>query len=181
MTYDEFITRLDGVRTRSAGRANAKCPAHDDRSPSLSVADRGDGGILVHCFAGCSVDSIVAALGLALADLMPPRAPDPLAPPTLPSRFRMPLAEALEMLALEVTVVDLAAAALLRGEPLTDADLARLADAVERIHDVRLAVYGGDELARRAAAVVSAPLDAACAAEAKAKAEAKRAAMRARH
>ena len=46
----------------------ARCPAHSDEDPSLSIAER-DGKILVRCFAGCSVESVVAALGLRMRDL----------------------------------------------------------------------------------------------------------------
>jgi len=48
------------------------CPGHNDGRPSLSVGTGADGRCLVKCFAGCSVGSIVAAVGLRLADLMPP-------------------------------------------------------------------------------------------------------------
>ena len=34
------------------------CPAHDDRTPSLSIR-QGDRGLLVHCFAGCAPSSIL--------------------------------------------------------------------------------------------------------------------------
>lgn len=40
----------------------AKCPAHDDRSPSLSISDGDNGGLLVHCHAGCSQDQVIGAL-----------------------------------------------------------------------------------------------------------------------
>ena len=40
----------------------ARCPAHDDRNPSLSIADGADGRILVTCFAGCSWMAIRDAL-----------------------------------------------------------------------------------------------------------------------
>lgn len=43
----------------------ARCPAHDDRSPSLSVSEVSGGKILVHCFTGCSFESIKTALGLS--------------------------------------------------------------------------------------------------------------------
>jgi hypothetical protein len=39
----------------------AKCPAHDDHNPSLSIRQK-DGKILVHCHAGCSQDAAIAAL-----------------------------------------------------------------------------------------------------------------------
>jgi len=49
----------------------ACCPAHEDRSPSLSIME-GDGGkVLVKCHAGCTVEAVCAAVGLRLADLMP--------------------------------------------------------------------------------------------------------------
>ena len=49
----------------------AKCPAHNDRSPSLQVSEGDNGGVLVHCFAGCTADAICGAIGLTLRDLMP--------------------------------------------------------------------------------------------------------------
>lgn len=49
----------------------ALCPAHEDRTPSLSISD-GDGGhVLLHCFAGCNTADVLAAKGLTMADLMP--------------------------------------------------------------------------------------------------------------
>jgi hypothetical protein len=49
----------------------ARCPAHQDRSPSLSVSEGRDGQALVHCFAGCTAEDVVGALGLELRDLFP--------------------------------------------------------------------------------------------------------------
>jgi hypothetical protein len=40
----------------------ARCPAHDDREPSLSICESGDGRMLVHCHAGCSQERVVGAL-----------------------------------------------------------------------------------------------------------------------
>lgn len=40
----------------------AKCPSHPDTRASLSLRDCGDGKVLVHCFAGCSQDAVIAAL-----------------------------------------------------------------------------------------------------------------------
>ena len=56
----EAITRALGGSWN--GRAGvARCPAHEDRSPSLSLTDGAD-GLLLHCFAGCSFTDIIAAL-----------------------------------------------------------------------------------------------------------------------
>lgn len=46
----------------------AKCPAHEDRSPSLSIRE-GDGKVLLHCFAGCSLEAICNAAKIAIPDL----------------------------------------------------------------------------------------------------------------
>ncbi|MFN7022271.1 MAG: DUF3987 domain-containing protein, partial [Phycisphaerales bacterium] len=49
-----------------------KCPAHDDRTPSLSIHAGDDGRALVCCHAGCTVEAVLAALGLRPADLFTP-------------------------------------------------------------------------------------------------------------
>ncbi|MCC7409240.1 MAG: DUF3987 domain-containing protein, partial [Phycisphaeraceae bacterium] len=49
----------------------ARCPAHEDRKPSLSIGEGDDGRALLHCHAGCEAGQVVAAIGLDLADLMP--------------------------------------------------------------------------------------------------------------
>ena len=46
----------------------AKCPAHRDDNPSLSVRQAHD-RVLLHCYAGCEASAIVASLGLTLGDL----------------------------------------------------------------------------------------------------------------
>ena len=40
----------------------ARCPAHDDRRPSLSLKDGDSGRLLLFCHAGCSYQEIVAAI-----------------------------------------------------------------------------------------------------------------------
>lgn len=61
------LARLPRAR-RNGRRWMAPCPAHEDRSPSLQVAPADD-RVLLKCFAGCSAEAVVAALGLAVADL----------------------------------------------------------------------------------------------------------------
>src|SRR6478672_3951784 len=53
-------------------KASAKCPAHEDRSPSLAVGVGADGRALLWCGRGCDVKEIVRALGLRMAELFPP-------------------------------------------------------------------------------------------------------------
>jgi putative DNA primase/helicase len=49
------------------------CPAHDDRTPSLTVSQGEDGRVLVKCHAGCETEDVVTALGLTMTDLFEPK------------------------------------------------------------------------------------------------------------
>lgn len=62
------LARLKGVK-KSGGGHVARCPAHDDRNPSLSVTEGRDGRVLLNCHHGCSADQVVHAIGLELKDL----------------------------------------------------------------------------------------------------------------
>jgi hypothetical protein len=63
MTLDSFLAQLDGVQPRGSDRWSARCPSHEDKSPSLSIGE-GDRGILLRCFAGCTVEEVCRSLGL---------------------------------------------------------------------------------------------------------------------
>lgn len=65
---ETVLKRLDGAHKSGAGWT-AHCPAHEDRSPSLSIREGDDGRVLLRCFAGCTFDALCAALGLAQSDL----------------------------------------------------------------------------------------------------------------
>lgn len=69
--------REHGHEPRKAGAEWAcRCPAHDDRKPSLSIREADDGRVLVNCHAGCTAEAVCAAVGLTLGDLFtdgPPR------------------------------------------------------------------------------------------------------------
>ena len=56
----DVIARGLGARRSGAGWI-ARCPAHDDRNPSLSIGEE-DGTTLVHCHAGCDQRSVISAL-----------------------------------------------------------------------------------------------------------------------
>jgi hypothetical protein len=67
MNAAEIAARIPGAKKTPSGYT-AKCPAHEDGSASLSVAD-GEKGVLVKCQAGCNTEDVCRALGLAVADL----------------------------------------------------------------------------------------------------------------
>jgi len=60
MTAAELAAQLGGQRVGS--QFKARCPAHDDQHPSLSITDGDRGQVLVHCFVGCTFEAIRAAL-----------------------------------------------------------------------------------------------------------------------
>ncbi len=76
MNINEILARLDAVRSRGTNRWQARCPAHEDRNPSLAIAE-GERGLLVKCWAGCTLDEITRALGLTVRDLFYDANPDP--------------------------------------------------------------------------------------------------------
>lgn len=70
METQGILEKLEGVTgpSTSGGRTwEARCPAHDDKDPSLSVTDAGD-RTLLHCHAGCSFEAIAAAMNLEPKD-----------------------------------------------------------------------------------------------------------------
>ena len=68
---EKVLARLDKVKLNGAGKWLACCPAHDDKSPSLSIKETADGTVLLKCWAGCTAAEITGAIGLELRDLFP--------------------------------------------------------------------------------------------------------------
>ena len=60
MTAETIAKALGG--RKAGGGWMVRCPVHDDREPSLSIHDGGDGNVLVHCHAGCDQQKVIAAL-----------------------------------------------------------------------------------------------------------------------
>ena len=78
--YDHVVGILRNLgRLRGHGcraddrRARARCPAHDDLRPSLSVT-RDSSRVLIKCFAGCKTTRVLESMGLTMADLFQFRA-----------------------------------------------------------------------------------------------------------
>ncbi len=78
LTTDPLQAVYDALEAHGADprgpvhKFTARCPVHDDRSPSLSVREGTDGRALVYCFAGCETRDVIAAIGLTWSDLFPP-------------------------------------------------------------------------------------------------------------
>lgn len=130
MSAETLLSRLDKVRQRGPGQWSARCPAHDDKGPSLSIKELPDGRVLLKCFAGCEAHEVMGTLGLALRDLFPPSADC-----AQPARVRglLPSRQALELIDHEARLVTVAALNVANGTVLTDTDRARLVKAANRI------------------------------------------------
>lgn len=66
MTASELARVLHAQK--HGGYYMARCPAHPDKRPSLSIRDQ-DGKVRLHCFVGCEAKAIISALGLTFRDL----------------------------------------------------------------------------------------------------------------
>ena len=131
MSINDVLSLLDKVKRTGQGRWTACCPAHNDRTPSLVLAELDDGRVLLHCFAGCNVYDIVSSVGLELTDLFPSKSiPEG---GGKPERRPFPAADILRCIAFEVLIVLMVAKSLQIG-PIPDVDHARLILAVTRIH-----------------------------------------------
>ena len=129
---DNVLAQLTKVRQRQPGQWSACCPAHADKGPSLSVRETPEGAVLLYCFAGCSVGAVVAALGLDMTELFPPRQVTGNEPKRTPRLLTA--GQALELLDREAHLVAVAAANVLHGVVLGQADLTRITQAAGRIH-----------------------------------------------
>lgn len=69
----DILPRLEKAKQTGRGNWLACCPAHDDNSPSMTMHETDDGRILVHCWAGCSFEEIVNAVGMGWEPWFPPK------------------------------------------------------------------------------------------------------------
>lgn len=70
--HELVLPKLEGIK-KSGGNYMARCPAHDDGTPSLTVSVGKQHPVVFHCQAGCQPIDILAKLGLEWADLSKPR------------------------------------------------------------------------------------------------------------
>lgn len=78
--YGDVLDRLAERGCAPHGRDEqkvARCPAHPDRTPSLSIGRGAEGRVLLTCMAGCPLDAVLTALGLSAADLFDDTLPTP--------------------------------------------------------------------------------------------------------
>lgn len=129
IALEKLINRLDRIKQTRQGHYLACCPAHQDKSPSLTIRELPDGRVLLHCFASCDVESVLAAVGLTFSDLFPPRSIEH----AKIERAPFYAIDVLRALSHEALVVAIAAETLRCGEALAPIDFERLTVAVTRI------------------------------------------------
>lgn len=124
---DILLSRLSGVKRTGPGRYIAKCPAHDDRSPSLAVSEK-NGNVLLHCFSGCAPADVLAAAGLQFSDLYPKRPPY-----TRRGADRINPSDVLRCLTSDGLIIALAAEQIAVGKTVSPTDAERIQAAHSRI------------------------------------------------
>lgn len=125
---ENFLSHLEGVKSKGNGKWIAKCPAHADKSPSFSICQGRDGKILIKCWSGCSSDEVLAAMNLKWSDLSPTRYD--------PKNSDFPKFNTYEMFPLliqEALILFLANKELNSGHSLNLVDLKRVEQAAETI------------------------------------------------
>lgn len=138
MTVAEVLERLEKVRRTPRGFV-ARCPAHEDKCPSLSLSE-GDRGILVKCWAGCTLEEVTVALGIRITDLFfeTPTPRGRRTTPTPPKLDRVSLAFRFELAALDRRLrADriLKAATGFDIDEMGDKDFDRLMNVIGRAYD----------------------------------------------
>lgn len=131
MRVDILLTRLSKVQPRGNAQWMCRCPAHQDRTASLSVAEI-DGRVLLHCFAGCEPDAVLGAVGLQFSDLYPDRTTDHAAP----RRHVVSASDALRIAKKEIAVIAIVASDILESREMTPDAWQRFADAASRINEI---------------------------------------------
>ena len=132
---EKFVQRLAKVKGRN-GSWTAQCPAHEDKSPSLSVRETEDGRVLVHCFGGCEVSMVLGAVGMDLSDLFPEREQRFDGQTSKQVKPAFYASDLLRIASFECLVVMIAAYDMRRGKQLSESDMNRLQVAQQRIEEV---------------------------------------------
>ena len=136
----KLLERLERVKQTAPGRWLARCPAHEDKSPSLSVRELEDGRTLVNCFAGCGAIDVLEALGVDWSALFPEPVPGHKHAAHV---SRIPPRDLLQIISEETSVVAIIAADMLARKRMSETDWHRLAKASARIGVARDHAHGG--------------------------------------
>jgi hypothetical protein len=124
-----ILDRLQRAKQTGPGRWIACCPAHDDRTPSLSIRELEDGRVLLHDFGGCETGDVLAAIGMQFSDLFD----GPLSHRLPPTNSRIPARDLLELVGHEIDVAGILLTEIVEGRGCSELAWERLAQAAQRI------------------------------------------------
>lgn len=131
---ERLFPHLERVQPTGADSWLALCPAHESDDRNLSIREVSGGRLLLHCYFGCDLYEVISAAGLAVEDLYPEQSD---AHP--PERRRFSPIDILRAIAYEACVVMVSAIAILDGRPFSEAERARMGEAVARIQSALVA------------------------------------------
>jgi hypothetical protein len=134
MSIEKLLLNLDKVKRTSNNSWMACCPAHADKSPSLSIKDTGDGRLILKCFAGCETIDVLNAVGLDWDDVMPPKTQ--YTPTVKPVKHTIYATDALRILKTESQIITMAAMDITKGRTINDSELSRIKLAMQRINTI---------------------------------------------
>lgn len=136
MSASILLSKLSRVKKTGADRWMACCPAHQDKTASLSVKEQEDSRVLMYCFAGCSAADVLAAVGLTFPDIMP----ECLHGDFKPVRYAFSALDALRALVGDLLFIRLCALSLSKGRELIASDLEELFKSASRIENTLAAI-----------------------------------------
>jgi hypothetical protein len=130
MNINDFLSYFEKSYRSGKDEYQCLCPAHQDKTASLSIKNLPDERILIHCFAGCAANDILEAVGLTFDDIVPKRLGDfkPVSKPFNPYAV-------LKAISNETLLVALAGLEVANGKTLPQEDKDRLMIAVNRLRE----------------------------------------------
>jgi hypothetical protein len=132
MSIETILPLLNGVKNTGPGRWLAKCPIHDDHSPSLALTLTDSGKVLIHCFGcQCGIDEFCTALGISLDEVFPEKLFVDYSGKRKREYFNA--RDVLKSLSKEITVAQLIVSDIKNGVALPDDAIKRLDLAHDRI------------------------------------------------
>ncbi len=139
MSADTLLSQLSRIKRTGVNRWLALCPAHSDKRPSLAIRELDDERVLIHCFAGCSVEEVLDAVGLEFDALFPERAIGDHMP-----RERRPFnsSDVLAALNFEINVASIILDRMVNDKDITAGDWLRFKTAADRIRSAKELVDG---------------------------------------
>lgn len=127
---NNLLSRMQKVKTRGRDKWMACCPAHEDKNPSLAITLE-SGKILMKCWSGCDVESILGAIGMDFSDIMPDH---PIYHRSSAKKPTLYATDALRILKKESMIITMCAIDIKNKKHIAEDDFNRVMLAMERIN-----------------------------------------------